>query len=420
MKIPQLFSSPLLRFYLVLASTVLLLALSLNQLYQLQQQQQAPSVDAGLVLDAVQKLHQHDKALSCSVDEAQSCDDSLFLVYPPGFWQGVVSPGTGSIIPLTDSSGAQMLCSVGENGELLCLNQLNWPVATPAGLDAAYLFYFLLLLLLFRISRNLFRDVEVLHQSALADIRFGKFPDFVLSRSSYLSPLAQSLRNMTNRIEQLNKFQAEMAETVCHDIKTPLARLKFISHLLQADKIEQFREQINNNAKEIESNVYEYLRLAQSGYHDNELCATQFSALPYLQQLLQPYLEHSNLSIELKADSALYIRADQQLLSRALNNLVANALRFAQSRVWVSAEIINSNTGRQLLLKVMDDGNGAQHQTAALTAALAVQQAPQPDLIEHHGLGLSIVQRVAEKHRGRFVLEQEAGQGATAALYLPL
>ncbi len=408
MKIPLLFSSPLLRFYLVLTSTVLLLAFSLNQLYQLQQLQHSPSVDARLVLDAVQKLRQHNKALSCSVDQAPSCDDSLFLVYPAGFWQGVMNQGAGSIIPLTDSSGQQMLCSVEQSGELLCLNQLNWPAPASFELDVAYLFYFLLLFLLFRISRNLFRDVEVLHNSALADIRFGKFPDFVLSTRSYLAPLAQSLRNMTSRIEQLNRFQAEMAETVCHDIKTPLARLKFISHLLHADKIEQFREQINNNVKEIESNVYEYLRLAQSGYLDAELCLSQIQLKTYLSQLLQPYLEHSCLQLHLLADDKLSIVADQQLLDRAVNNLLSNALRFAKTEVVLSAGITPGQTGMELVLKVQDDGPGWQH------------QAQQDDQIEHHGLGLSIVQRVAEKHQGRFVLEQSPTGGATAALYLPL
>lgn len=398
-------ATPLLRFYLAIVITVVLLAVSINQLYNLLSDKPSPSVDARLVLDTVQQLRQHKKPLSCALDAASSCDDALFVVYPPGYWQGVQDFPVGEVVPLRDAAGQVLLCSMEQSGELLCINQLNWPQVQGWRLELAYVFYLLLLLALFVVSRNLFRDVTVLRNSALSEIRHGKFPDFTLSPRSYLTPLAQSLKNMTGRIEQLNRFQAEMAETVCHDIKTPLARLKFISHLLKPEQIEQSRQQILANISEIEENVYDYLRLAQNDYTEQGLSLQPVALHSYCEQLIHQFQTNSEIPLQLHIsdDVPAQLMADRTLLSRALNNLVSNALRFAKQRVALDVQLMQSN----ICFCVSDDGPGWQGQQIA-------------DDIEHHGLGLSIVRRVAEKHQGELQFATSACGGACCRLILPL
>lgn len=398
-------ATPLLRFYLAIVITVLLLAVSLNQLYNLLSDKPSPSVDARLVLDTVQQLRQHKKPLSCALDAESSCDDALFVVYPPGYWQGVQDFPLGEVVPLRDAAGQVLLCSMEQSGELLCINQLNWPQVEGWRLELAYVFYLLLLLALFVVSRNLFRDVTILRDSALSEIHHGKFPDFTLSSRSYLTPLALSLKNMTGRIEQLNRFQAEMAETVCHDIKTPLARLKFISHLLKAEQIEQSRQQILANISEIEENVYDYLRLAQNDYTEQGLSLQPVSVRTYCEQLINHFQTNSEIPLQLHVadDVPDHLHMDRTLVSRALNNLLSNALRFATQRVALDVKLVDE----LICFCVSDDGPGWQGQQVS-------------DDIEHHGLGLSIVRRVAEKHQGQLDFGSSAFGGACCRLWLPL
>lgn len=406
--------SPLWRFYLLLAATVLVLALSLNQLYLLLSRHEQPSVDARLVLDAVQQLRQHNKALSCHADGPEDCSEALFIIYPAGFWQGHQSGQTlaqqPQVIPLADSEGQIQLCSVEASQELLCLNQLNWPRQQGLRLELAYLFYLLLLLSLFFISRHLFRDMELLRQSALSEIRHGRLPAFELSRRSYLAPLAQSLKNMTARIEELGSFQAEMAETVCHDIKTPLARLKLLSHLLNPAQLEQSRQDINSNLQEIEANVYDYLRLAQNDYLQQEPCREAICPLTLCREQIARFSQFSTVPITLDVQGELpaCCMADKLLLQRALNNLLSNALRFAKSQVLLS---LSADTN-WLCFCISDDGPGWSAPEAAKT------QASGPELA-HHGLGLSIVRRVASQHGGRLQLTQNTGGGACCLLQIP-
>ena len=445
------FNSPFVRFNLLVAATVLALALSLSQLYAVLNADVPPSVDARLVLDAVQQLRQHQQPLSCSAEQETSCEKALFIVYPPEYWQGQLDAEPGSIIPLTDSQQQTLLCSVEPSGELLCLNQLNWPDPNAASIDLAYVFYFILLLALFLISRNLFRDMAILRHSALQEIRHGKFPHFTLSQRSYLAPLAQSLRNMTVRIEQLNRFQTEMAETVCHDIKTPLARLKFISHLFNANTIEQSRQQITQNLQEIEENVYDYLRLAENNYEDQALNSTLISLDDFLQSLMSPHQDPTQVQLVLICEPQIQWYADSKLLARAVNNLLINALRFAKHQVIIQATLTNQGPAanavpvnetaftemaakdcgslRWLCLSISDDGPGWPTQNSpndvsdanllkADPASPSLMTADPEDGIIHHGLGLAIVRRVAEKHHGQLRLTQSDQGGACAQLWL--
>ncbi len=435
------FNSPFVRFNLLVATTILALALSLGQLYTVLNADVPPSVDARLVLDAVQQLRQHQQPLSCSAEQDSNCEKALFIVYPAEYWQGQLDAKPGSIIPLTDSQHQTLLCSVEQSGELLCLNQLNWPDPNAASVDLAYVFYFALLLALFLISRNLFRDMTILRHSALQEIRHGKFPHFTLSPRSYLAPLAQSLRNMTQRIEQLNRFQTEMAETVCHDIKTPLARLKFISHLLNGNTIEQSRQQIAQNLQEIEENVYDYLRLAENNYENQDLNCAQIPLADFLQNLISPHQDPTHIHIDLVCAADLQWQADSKLLARAVNNLLINALRFAKQQVSIRVTLENiamgtseSGTQQWLCLSVSDDGPGwPTASVPRLNNATESRREQGPrkhgqqdqqqrntteDDILHHGLGLAIVRRVAEKHQGQLRLIHNAQGGACAQLWL--
>lgn len=411
MNLKRLFGVPLWRFYLVIAATVLVLALSVNQLYQLFSSQNQPSVDARLVLDAVQQLRQHNKALSCHADGSDDCSDALFIIYPAGFWQSQQSNQLlaehAQVIPLADSEGQIQLCSVEASQELLCLNQLNWPKQQELQVELTYLFYLLLLLSLFFISRHLFRDIEVLRQSALSEIKHGRLPDFVLSHRSYLAPLAQSLKNMTARITELNSFQAEMAETVCHDIKTPLARLKLLSYMLKPEQLEQTKQEINGNLQEIEANIYDYLRLAQNDYLQQNLDYQDVNVVEFCQQLVQKFALFSTVPIQLETagDVARPLCADTLLLQRALNNLLSNALRFAKTAVQLQ---IHADE-HCCCFCISDDGPGWQSGQNGKGIELA-----------HHGLGLSIVRRVASQHGGELTFERSPSGGASCRLTLPL
>lgn len=419
--------SALLRFYLGIVLVVLLLFFSLNQLYSWAYQRDD-------IADAAQSLLLHvneyniQQKLSCRLSDIDDCTDALFVTYPAGMWQ----PQAGfyyAIEVMRDNSGNASLCSEVGAGELLCLSKLNLPDGTDFSIDLAHVFILLLLLCMFWLSRNVFRDVEILRLSALQEIKRGHLPAFRLSAKSYLQPLAQSLSRMNQRIADLNSLQREMADTVCHDIKTPLARLRFIMLSIENQLSPAHYAQVCRNLQEIEDNVYDYLRLAQQDFRA-DLQLSQLNLPLLVQELIDKFAANSEHELALLPGPALTIQADEKLLKRALSNLLSNALRYCQSKVWIELKV----QGSDCLIDICDDGSGwQQSQPAAITTGVVAvtrtnhhlssagsKVQARPDAVPHHGIGLAIVSRVAHQHGGDFIRLDRPGGGAIARLRLPL
>ncbi|ALZ74815.1 ATP-binding protein [Rheinheimera sp. F8] len=395
-------SATLLRFYLGVVLVVLLLFFSLNQLYSWVYQRDDMTVAAQTMLHNVYQHSQADHQLHCRLSLDDDCAGSLYVLIPKTLWQP--QPGVSYAIEvLRDGEGKASLCAEMTNGDLMCLSQLNMPQGADFSIDLVHVFLVLLLLALFWFSRNVFKDVETLRVSALQEIKLGHLPDFRLSKQSYLQPLARSLTRMNQTIANLNMLQREMADTVCHDIKTPLARLRFIMLGLERQMNDGQYAQVQRNLQEIEDNIYDYLRLAQQDFRaDLELSQVELAVL--LAELLDKFRANTEHQLELKGDIRLTIQADRKLLSRALSNLLSNALRYCQQQVWVELRL----DGADCLIDISDDGAGWH------------RGAPSDDLVSHHGIGLAIVRRVAHQHGGELLQLERPGGGAIARLQLPV
>ncbi|MFC4654846.1 sensor histidine kinase [Rheinheimera marina] len=394
--------SALLRFYLGIVLLVLLLFFSLNQLYNWFYQGDEMVEAARSMLHQVYH-HSESQQLHCRLSDTDDCPNSLYVTYPKGYWQPQPDVVYGVEV-MRDTQGNASMCSEMSGGELICLSQLNLPDGADFSIDLAHVFLLLLLLCLFWLSRNLFRDVDTLRRSALQEIKLGHLPAFQLSEQSYLQPLARSLSRMNQTIADLNSLQREMADTVCHDIKTPLARLRFVLLNLEQRLSTEQSAQISRNLQEIEDNVYDYLRLAQQNFR-SELQLSDVRLDRLLQELIDKFATNTEHQIQLHSAGAVVLQADQKLLQRALSNLLSNALRYCQTKVWIEISLVQQDC----LIDVCDDGEGwnsnREHNT---------------DGLSHHGLGLAIVQRVARQHGGDFIRLQRAEGGAIARLKLPL
>ena len=207
---------------------------------------------------------------------------------------------------------------------------------------------------------------------------------------------------MNQTIADLNLLQREMADTVCHDIKTPLARLRFIMLRLESQLPDSDSKQIRRNLQEIEDNVYDYLRLAQKGFR-SDLQLSDIDVCALLQELLEKFAANSEHQLSLLPGAPVHIQADKKLLQRALSNLISNALRYCHGHVWIE---LRQHAGN-CIIDIADDGAG-WHSNENVS-----------DGVSHHGIGLAIVARVASQHGGSFSRLERPEGGAVARLTLP-
>jgi two-component system OmpR family sensor kinase len=108
------------------------------------------------------------------------------------------------------------------------------------------------------------------------------------------------------------------------------------------------------------------------------------------------------------------IEADRELLLLAIRNVVANALNYSSGEVQIRAR---QSTGN-LVIEVLDTGRGIPnddlvHITEELYRGGNVHDLP------GSGLGLSIVERIVERHHGRLEIMSRPDQGTIASLLIP-
>jgi two-component system sensor histidine kinase RstB len=224
--------------------------------------------------------------------------------------------------------------------------------------------------------------------------------------------LAASFNQMAERLEGLVTSQQELLWAISHDLRTPLARLRFALALLEGDASpEQQAERIAGMEAELDlldrrvGEVLEYARLQGQPLTREQVSVEGLLRLAAASAaVLRPDLE---VSVSVGEVSVFY--GSRKLLTRALENLVTNAARYAKGGIWLRAE-----GGERLRIVVEDDGPG-------------VAAAERERIFEPYcrlgegggsGLGLAIVRRIVGRHGGEVWME-EGERGALFVIELP-
>jgi two-component system sensor histidine kinase PhoQ len=106
-------------------------------------------------------------------------------------------------------------------------------------------------------------------------------------------------------------------------------------------------------------------------------------------------------------------RGDEGDLLEVVGNLADNAYKWARSRVQVQAH--NRSAGREFILRVEDDGPGIppdQVERVRLRGVRADASTP------GHGLGIAVVQEMAELYGGELVISRSDLGGAAVEVRL--
>ncbi len=107
------------------------------------------------------------------------------------------------------------------------------------------------------------------------------------------------------------------------------------------------------------------------------------------------------------------IEGDRELLLMAFRNLVDNALIYSSD----SVEIRARHTSGYLVVEIIDTGRGIPQDELPMVKE-ELYRGSNVHEIPGSGLGLSIVDRIIERHRGRLELRSRPGQGTIATVQL--
>jgi two-component system OmpR family sensor kinase len=333
--------------------------------------------------------------------------------------------GTGEIAGLARGkpvlmSGADgrswILQRLEQDGRVLAFRFENEPQRRLPDWLLAFVFYAAIALVIMVWLWPMTRDLRTLERST---VRFGdrnwSFDTRIATRSP-VYPLAQAFRRMATRIDDLIGSHKDMSNALSHEIKTPLARMRFEIELarIAADPaaLQRHLDHLNTDVTELNAFVtatLEYAVLERAEMSLN-IAPHDFTAIvPAVTESVKRGAR-ADLSIHCEVDSdAKTVVCDVHLMETVLRNLLYNAIRHARRQIRVTFAIVAQQRYR---LCVEDDGPGIAEADRERVFDSFVQLGRPTGGKTGFGLGLAIVKRILEWHGGSAHVEQSALNGA--------
>jgi signal transduction histidine kinase len=244
-----------------------------------------------------------------------------------------------------------------------------------------------------------------------------------------LDSLAGNLNEMLDRIERLMSAMRYAGDAVAHDLRSPLTRLKSrLEDTLRssADGSEESVRLALEDADQLLTTFNAVLRLSRLEAGERRTEHVKLDPAPLardLGELYEPVCEDAGLRFTMQIADGLTIRGDISLVSQAVANLLDNAVKYTPAGGEVTLAV-RRRPGDQVEISVADTGPGIpphERERVVLRFVRLEESRSAPG----SGLGLSLVQAVADQHGATLeftdTLGCKTGQapGLKAALVFP-
>ena len=229
-----------------------------------------------------------------------------------------------------------------------------------------------------------------------------------------LDLLAENLNEMLDHIDRLMSAMRYAGDSIAHDLRSPLTRLRTrletAASRARGDAGEALSEAADDASQLLTTfdSVLRIARLEAADRRENMRPIDPAPILADIAELYEPAFEDAGLEFATDIQPGLLISADRGLLSQAVSNLIENAIKYAApgGRVILS---LRRDRGGRVSLSVADDGPGIPTPMRERVKERFVRL-EESRSAPGSGLGLALVDAIAEVHRADFILGDGLGE----------
>lgn len=236
----------------------------------------------------------------------------------------------------------------------------------------------------------------------------------------------QSIELYIKKLEQSNKELEHFATIASHDLQTPLRKVQTFADIakvaLEEGKVSEgwdYLERMTKSAQQMQELISSLLNLSRITRKGKPFKQTDLSqVIEHVLEDLQENLQETHGQVEVGTLCA--VEADESQMQQLFRNLIENALKFHKTTMSPSIKVYSKATGNNHCEVVVED-NGIGFEEAYKDKIFEVfQRLHGQQEYPGTGIGLSLVQKIVERHNGSILAESQMGIGSKFTVKLPL
>lgn len=244
------------------------------------------------------------------------------------------------------------------------------------------------------------------------------------SRFSYIKLLENSFNAMADRIETLLLDNKILARSLSHDIRTPVACLRFgieaAMTTTSVEKKDKYLSRMDSEVTRMEEMTNAFLEYAGM---ERQMGSVKLQSVDLVQWLTTLCKDFEGLAAQQKVTigidaqlPSLMCDIDSQWFYRALQNLLSNAIDYADNQVSCVLRV----TEHEIVIHIDDDGIGIpEKEQKSIFEPFIRLDVDRSREAGHFGLGLAITTKIMDWHQGSVAASNDSNLGgARLSLWL--
>ena len=247
-----------------------------------------------------------------------------------------------------------------------------------------------------------------------------------LRDNQMVGELANSINKMAVELNQMENLRQEFISNVSHEIQSPLTSIRGFAQALENDQLtpEERHHYLNIIEEEsirlsrITEDLLKLASLESDGVQFDPKLYRLDKQIRSLILVCEPQWTEKQINMDVSIEE-IEIAADEDLLSQVWMNLITNSIKFTPEggKLLIGLSCRND----KIEFKITDTGIGIpEEDQSRIFERFYKADKSRTRLYGGSGLGLSIVKKIIDLHKGTINLESKVGEGTTFIISLPL
>ena len=236
--------------------------------------------------------------------------------------------------------------------------------------------------------------------------------------------LSDCFNQMTEELAGIEMFRSDFINNFSHEFKTPIVSILGFARLMKNQDPDTARRQeyldiIIEEARRLSELSTTVLNLSKVESLTLLTDETVYSLSEQIREsilLLENKWSDKQIDFDIDIDE-IVIKANDQLLKQVWMNLLDNAIKFSPEAGCITITL-RANNGN-VVFTVKDQGEGINDKTQKFIFD-KFYQGDTSHHMEGNGLGLPLVKKILELHKGRIAVQSQTGRGSVFIVTLPL